>query len=192
MKKKNIISILTTVALLFAIHTVIGSHESKPAETKAVSNQQKLMLSRQSLQKSPAGSSASYQLEREVLSSGATKGASASFSLLGTLGQPAVGYGESESFKLSHGFWQEFGGGGTCCNGDGMRGDVDGDASITVGDVVWLVDYVFFGGDPPVCEDDPGVFPEADADGDGSVTVGDVVLLVDYVFFGGPPPAPCP
>jgi len=83
----------------------------------------------------------------------------------------------------------------TCCNHDGIRGDVDGDGGITVGDVVWLVDYVFFGGPPPVCEDEPlgtGNYPEGDADGDGSVTVGDVVWLVDYVFFGGPAPMPCP
>jgi len=80
--------------------------------------------------------------------------------------------------------WYEHG--EPCCNTDGMRGDADGDGSISIGDVVWLVDYIFFGGLAPPCEE------EGDADGSGSINVGDANLLVDYVFFDGPPPAPCP
>lgn len=171
MKRKSIILVLLAVLTLFIAQTALTADSTKAA---------------------PAEPATGEEINWQVISSGGTSGSSASYDLEGTVGQVVVGEGSSASYGLSHGFWQEFGGGGTCCNGDGMRGDVDGDASINVADVVWLVDYVFFGGAPPVCEDDPGVFPEADADGDGSVTVGDVVLLVDYVFFGGPPPAPCP
>jgi len=74
----------------------------------------------------------------------------------------------------------------TCCNHDGLRGDVDTDGSITVGDVVWLVDYVYFDGPAPPCEE------EGDVNGDGDIIVGDVVWLVDHVFFGGTPPVACP
>jgi len=80
----------------------------------------------------------------------------------------------------------------TCCNHDGMRGDVDGNSSLNIGDAVYLVQYIFFSGDPPSCEDDPGVFPEGDVDGNGSLNIGDAVYLVQYIFFSGSPPAPCP
>lgn len=36
-----------------------------------------------------------------------------------------------------------------CCNHDGIRGDADGDGSINVADVVYLVNYIFFGGPAP-------------------------------------------
>jgi len=80
----------------------------------------------------------------------------------------------------------------TCCNHDGIRGDVDGNSSLNIGDAVYLVQYIFFSGDPPSCEDDPGVFPEGDVDGNGSLNIGDAVYLVQYIFFSGSPPAPCP
>jgi|GEM_PF-3469036 len=74
----------------------------------------------------------------------------------------------------------------SCCNHDGMRGDADGNCSLNIGDSVYLVQYIFFGGTAPPCEE------EGDADGDGSINVGDAVWLVDYIFYSGPPPAPCP
>jgi serine protease AprX len=80
----------------------------------------------------------------------------------------------------------------TCCNGDGIRGDVDGSASINVGDPTYLTDYLFFGGDPPPCQDPDGTYPEGDADASGSINVGDPTYLTDYLFFGGPQPLPCP
>jgi hypothetical protein len=52
----------------------------------------------------------------QVISSGGTKGTSANFVLNGTVGQTAVGYGSSTNYGLSHGFWQEFGLTGACCD----------------------------------------------------------------------------
>jgi hypothetical protein len=74
----------------------------------------------------------------------------------------------------------------TCCNHDGLRGDANLDWSLNVADVVYLVDYLFFGGPAPPC------FEEGDVNGDGAINVADVVHLVDYLFFNGDPPAPCP
>jgi len=73
-----------------------------------------------------------------------------------------------------------------CCNYDGIRGDVDGSGLINIADVIWLVDYIFFGGAPPPC------IEEGDVNGDGAINIADVVFLVDYIFFGGPSPADCP
>ena len=61
-------------------------------------------------------------------------------------------------------------------------GDANGDGSINVSDVVFLVAYLFKGG--------PAPYPlwKADVNGDCKVTIGDVVYLVAYLFKGGPPP----
>ena len=75
---------------------------------------------------------------------------------------------------------------GTCCNHDGIRGDVDGNSSINVADLTYLVDYLFFGGSAPPCPE------EGDVDGSGAINVADLTYLVEYLFFGGPAPAPCP
>jgi len=65
------------------------------------------------------------------------------------------------------------------------RGDANGDGQANVGDAVFMIGYVFKGGDAPV--------PTAagDANCDGQPNVGDAVYLIGYVFKGGPAPG-CP
>ena len=70
----------------------------------------------------------------------------------------------------------------SCCN---LRGDVDMNGSVDVGDLTRLVAYLFQGGNPPPCTD------EGDVDANGSVDVGDLTFLVAYLFQGGQPPPPC-
>jgi len=122
----------------------------------------------------------------QVVSSGATDGVSPTNRLVGTIGQTVVGEGSSADLRLSHGFWQDFGAGGACCLGP-IRGNVDYDLEdkIDISDLVYLVDYMFSGGLPPVCVD------EADIDGSGEIDITDLVYLVDYMFSGGPPPPAC-
>jgi hypothetical protein len=62
-------------------------------------------------------------------------------------------------------------------------GDVDGDGSITIADVVFLVDYIFMGGVGPQ------PISLADIDCSGSINIADVVYLINYIFGHGP--APC-
>ncbi len=59
-------------------------------------------------------------------------------------------------------------------------GDADGNGGVTVSDVVYIVNYIFLGGPPPVYD------PAADADCSGIVNVSDVVYIVNYIFGGGP------
>jgi hypothetical protein len=61
-------------------------------------------------------------------------------------------------------------------------GDVDGNGSINVGDLSYLVDYLFFSGPPPP------VMEAANVDGEGGVNVADLTYLVDYLIFGGDEP----
>jgi len=63
-----------------------------------------------------------------------------------------------------------------------VPGDASGDSIVDVGDVVFLVNYLFKEG-PESC-----VSEAVDANGDGIVDIGDVVYLINYLFKGGPPP----
>lgn len=66
-----------------------------------------------------------------------------------------------------------------CCN---TPGDANNDGSVNVGDAVYMINYVFKGGDPPEC------LSEGDANNDCALNVGDAVYLINYVFKGGAEP----
>ena len=65
-----------------------------------------------------------------------------------------------------------------------VPGDVNGDKVVDVGDVVYLINYLFKSG--PV----PNPMAAGDVNGDCVVDVGDVVYLINYLFKGGSPPMP--
>jgi len=63
-----------------------------------------------------------------------------------------------------------------------LVGDVNGDGVIELGDVVYLINYLYRDGDPP----NP---PEAgDCNCDEIVELGDVVYLINYLYRDGPAP----
>ncbi|MEZ5359355.1 MAG: C25 family cysteine peptidase [Candidatus Zixiibacteriota bacterium] len=62
-------------------------------------------------------------------------------------------------------------------------GDADGDASVNVGDAVFLVNYIFNGGAAP------NPIAAADCNGDTNVNIADAVYLINYIFKAGPAPA---
>jgi len=65
----------------------------------------------------------------------------------------------------------------------GRCGDLDGDGAVAViADLVYLVDYMFNGGPPPVNMD------AANVDGLNGINIADLIYLVDYMFNQGPPP----
>lgn len=63
-----------------------------------------------------------------------------------------------------------------------IYGDVNADGTIDIGDVVYLINYLFRTGPEP----DP-VFI-GDANGDDVVDIGDIVHVVNYLYRSGPPP----
>ncbi|MCK5127966.1 MAG: immune inhibitor A [candidate division Zixibacteria bacterium] len=63
-----------------------------------------------------------------------------------------------------------------------LCGDANNDGVINVGDAVFLINYVFKGGEAPVSDN------AADANGDGTVNVADAVYLINFAFKGGPDP----
>jgi hypothetical protein len=64
-----------------------------------------------------------------------------------------------------------------------VRGDANRDSLIDVGDVIYLINYLFRGGFPPL------PYFSGDANHDTEVNTGDVVYLINYLFRGGPSPA---
>jgi len=65
-------------------------------------------------------------------------------------------------------------------------GDIDSDGDgPNIGDLIYLVDYMFNDGPAPT------VMDAANVDGMNGIDVGDLVYLVDYMFNAGPPPN-CP
>jgi hypothetical protein len=64
-----------------------------------------------------------------------------------------------------------------------LRGDANADTVIDVGDVIYLINYLFKGG-PAV-----NPLPSGDATCDGVIDVGDVVYLINYLFRGGTAPS---
>ncbi|MGB2803830.1 MAG: FG-GAP-like repeat-containing protein [Candidatus Zixiibacteriota bacterium] len=64
-----------------------------------------------------------------------------------------------------------------------VTGDANGDGVINVADIVYLVNFLYRGGDPPV------PMEAGDASCDEIVNVADVVYLVNYLYRGGDPPA---
>jgi len=99
--------------------------------------------------------------------------------LCGTLGQVAVGRGSSPSFGINQGFWQE------TVTGEYLRGDANQDGIINVGDIVYLVSYLYKNGPTP------SPVWVGDCNCDEIVNVGDIVYLVSYLYKGGPAPG-CP
>jgi len=62
-------------------------------------------------------------------------------------------------------------------------GDTNGDQVVDVGDVVFMINYLFKVGASPT------PLASGDVNGDCKVDVGDVVYLINYLFKGGPQPA---
>jgi hypothetical protein len=65
-----------------------------------------------------------------------------------------------------------------------IPGDANGDGNINIGDAVYIINYIFRGGPPPV----PYSVANGDANGDCECNVGDAVYEINYIFRGGPPP----
>ena len=66
-----------------------------------------------------------------------------------------------------------------------IRGDPDGNGTVQLTDGIFLLNFLFLGGDSPGC------FDSADADNNGTIQMTDGIYLLNYLFLGGsPPPAP--
>jgi hypothetical protein len=85
------------------------------------------------------------------------------------------GYEEPLDSSLKGVFAQRFSAPSVC-----LAGDVNNDGHVDVGDVFYLINFLFASGPGPVCS--------GDVNGDHAVDIGDVFYLINFLFAGGPPP----
>lgn len=89
-------------------------------------------------------------------------------------GQPTPpGVSRSDSFQVRHGYVH---------TSKVLHGDANADGSIDMGDMVYIINYLYQMGPPPI------PLEAGDVDCDGDIDVGDVVYIQNYLFRGGPPP----
>jgi len=122
-----------------------------------------------------------YEIKSDVLCGIGGPAQSDSFTLkasAGAQGSP-IGPQSSETYTASGGWVYT-------TEPQGVCGDVNGDEIVNIGDVVYLVSYLYKGGPAP----DPEWV--GDANSDGITNIGDVVYLASYLYKGGPPPCEPP
>ncbi len=120
-----------------------------------------------------------FRIASDVLSGTGGNAQSAVF----TLKTSAGGQGSPVGPQSSAGF--SVGGGWVyTAESEFIRGDAYRDGKVDVGDVVWLLNYLFKSGPAP-CPKSAG-----DANCDGTLDLADAIYLLNYLFRGGP--APCP
>ncbi len=134
---------------------------------------------------SDSDNKAGEEISWQVLSSGGGSGSSTSFILNGTVGQTAAGMGNSANFSLNHGYWQNFGGGEGPCDCD--PGNVNGDATINIFDITYIISYLYLGGPAPV----PYELCNGDPNKDCTCNIFDITFVISFLYLGGPPPATC-
>ena len=149
-----------------------------PADNQSTGQIKPVKSEQTQLQSAPAISEKGTQIKWQVLSGGGITGNSSSYQMGNSVSQTAVGYGSSSLYKLCQGFLP-----GSYEAGF-IRGDATGDGVIDVGDIVYLINYLFKTGSAPT------PLQAGDVNCDGNVDVGDVVYLINYLFKGGPPPNP--
>jgi hypothetical protein len=125
----------------------------------------------------PAASRQGYLMVTDVLDGFGGASKSDNYSTpVNSGGQPsAIGLSDGDNWRTEAGYIM-----GTRV----VRGDLNADRIVNVGDVVYMVNYLYRAGDEP-CPIESG-----DVTADGIVNVGDVVFLVNYLYRGGDPP-PC-
>jgi hypothetical protein len=63
-----------------------------------------------------------------------------------------------------------------------LQGDVDGNGVVDIGDVFYLINFLFANGPAPVCDGSGNV------NGDANTDIADVFYLINYLFANGPAP----
>jgi hypothetical protein len=67
-------------------------------------------------------------------------------------------------------------------SGNWIRGDVNGDKGIDIGDAIFVLTYLFGKGPTPAC------LGSANVNGDGEINIADAVFTLNYLFAQGEPP----
>ena len=179
MKKIKLGMIILMVPALFA---VVTAHAESDKRVQSAKVKPKVSVEIQPApislpQTSPlTGSKQGYQMVTDVLDGFGGESESDNYRIpVNSGGQPSpAGFSESANWGMGAGFVYA---------SHVKRGDATADGLVNVADIVYLVNYLYRGGDEP-CPPEAG-----DATRDCVVNVADIVYLVNYLYRGGDPPA---
>ncbi len=116
-----------------------------------------------------------YKIDWDNLNNGIQPESSDVFFIMSSVGQSVTGNMQGDNYILVAGFW----------TGYYKSGDVNADGVIDLGDVLYLINYLYKNGPAP----DP--LETGDANCDGVIDLGDLLYLINYLYKGGPPPLHC-
>jgi hypothetical protein len=116
-----------------------------------------------------------YVIDWDNLNNGIRPESSDVYFIMSSVGQSVTGSMQGGGYVLVAGFW----------TGYYKSGDVTYDGKVDLGDVVFLINYLYRGGQPP------SLWETGDVTCDGVIDLGDVVYLINYLFRNGPPPLHC-
>ncbi len=121
------------------------------------------------------GSKQGYRMVTDVLDGFGGESESNNYRIpVNSGGQPsAIGISESANYEVEAGYVHA-----SFVN----RGEVTGDGVIDLGDLLYLINYLYKGGTAP-CPMEAG-----DVNCDGVIDLGDILYVISYLYKGGPPP----
>ena len=178
--KKIKSGVILLVAVVFFAVLVVHAQSDKQAQPKKVKEKavSEIKVAPGSIpQRSPfTGSRQGYKMVTDILDGFGGESESNNYRIpVNSGGQPsAIGLSESDNYGLEAGFVHA-----SSVN----RGDVNSDGVINGSDIVFLLNYLYRGGDEP-CPIEAG-----DVNSDGVVNGSDIVFLLNYLYRGGPSPA---
>jgi hypothetical protein len=172
------LGIIFLAALVFSAILVVQARSDRQVQPKKAKQRAASVQSQDEVRPVRApleGFRQGYQMVTDVLDGFGGESESDNYRIpVNSGGQPsAIGISQSAGFVVKAGFVH---------TSQVMRGDANSDGSVAAGDIVYMLNYLFRGGDPP-CPMESG-----DANCDGSVGPGDVVYLINYLYRNGPPP----
>lgn len=123
-----------------------------------------------------SGSQRGYRMETDMLDGFGGASESENYRMpVNSGGHPqAMGISEGDDYEVEAGYVPA---------SQVSWGDASADGIINLGDVVYIINYLFKADAPP-CPMEAG-----DANCDGMVELGDAIYLINYLFRGGPSPA---
>ncbi|MBN1211024.1 MAG: hypothetical protein JXA92_00460 [candidate division Zixibacteria bacterium] len=134
-----------------------------------------------------ANMQAGEEINWQVMSSGGNRGTSTNYVLSGTVGQTAVGSGNSTAYAINHGFWQPFSESSSCCIGVTANVDCSPVEDPDISDITRLIDFLYLSHNPLCCAEEADVNVSG-----GDPDISDITYIIDHLYLSHKALPACP